>query len=67
MNISLSEFESGIDSQIVSRGQDYFSNGAVNGLKQITDDTWAAYVDGTERYKVRVVLKGEDIVNYSCS
>lgn len=67
MKISLSEFESGIDSQIVSRGQDYFSNGAVSGLKQITDDTWAAYVDGTERYKVRVVLKGEDVVNYSCS
>jgi len=67
MKISLSEFESGIDSQIVSRGQDYFSNGAVSGLRQITDDTWAAYVDGTEKYKVSVILKGDDIIDYSCS
>lgn len=67
MKISLSELESGIDLQIVNRGHDYFSNRAVSNLKQIKDDTWAAYVDGTERYKVRVVLKGEDVVDYSCS
>lgn len=67
MNISLSKFESAIDIQIVSRGHGYFSNGAVSSLKQIKDDSWVAYVDGTERYKIRVILKGDDVVDYSCS
>jgi len=67
MNISLSKFESAIDASITTRGHDYFSNGAVSSLKQIKDDSWAAYVDGTERYKIRVILEGDDVVDYYCS
>ncbi len=67
MKISLAEFESDINTAIVSRGHDYFSNGAVRDLNQIKDGAWAASVDGTETYGVRIVLKGDDLVDWSCS
>lgn len=67
MSISLREFESEIDTIIVSRGHDYFSNGAVSDLKQIKDDAWVAFVEGTERYRVNIILKGDDVLDYSCS
>lgn len=67
MKISLAKFESGIDTVIISRGHDYFSNGAVRDLSQIKDGAWAASVDGTETYSVRIILKSDDLVDWSCS
>lgn len=67
MSISLPEFELEIDAIIVNRGYDYFSNGAVSDLKQIKDGAWVAFVEGTERYKVSIILKGDEVVDYSCS
>ena len=67
MKISLQNFESTLDPRIVARGEEYFYDEAVRGLKQIKDDQWGASVEGTEIYKVRVSLKGADVVDYSCS
>lgn len=67
MKIFLSDFESGIDTAIVSRGHDYFSNGAVRDLNQIKDGAWAASVDGTKNYSVRIDLKEDNLSNWSCS
>lgn len=52
---------------IVSRGEEYFDDGAVKGLKKINDGEWVASVEGTELYKVRILLKGDTIYSYSCS
>lgn len=67
MRIPLSKFESDIDSVIVSRGEEYFYDEAVRGLKQLKNDEWIASVEGTEIYKVRVSLKGKNVYDYSCS
>src|SRR3989338_2117840 len=67
MKISLQKFESAIDERIINRGSEYFSDGAVHGLKQIKDDVWVASVEGTEKYKVKIALKGDEVVDHSCS
>ncbi len=48
MKIPLSKFESVIDPVIVRRGDEYFSNSAVNGLKQLKAGEWIASVEGTK-------------------
>jgi len=67
MKIPLSKFDSVIDSVIVSRGEDYFCNEAVRGLKKLKDGEWVASVEGTEIYKVRIQLKGDTVYGHSCS
>src|SRR3989338_2024190 len=67
MKISLERFESTIDERIVNRGSEYFADGAVGGLKQIKDGVWVASVEGTEKYKVRINLKGDEVAEHSCS
>lgn len=67
MKITLSKFDSVIGSVIVSRGEEYFCNGAVNGLKQLKAGEWIASVEGTEIYKVRIQLKGDTVYSHSCS
>ena len=67
MKISLQDFSSIIDSVIVSRGEEYFYDEAIHGLKEIKSGEWIASVEGTELYKVRVSLKGAGIYDYSCS
>ncbi|HLD69197.1 MAG: hypothetical protein A3D92_23560 [Bacteroidetes bacterium RIFCSPHIGHO2_02_FULL_44_7] len=67
MKIFLKEFETVLDARIVERGNEYFSDGAVKGLRRIKDDEWAASVEGTEKYKVQITLKAEEIIYYSCS
>jgi len=63
----LSKFESVIEPVIVSRGEEYFYNEAVRGLKKLKDGEWVASVEGTEVYKVRISLKGKNVGDYSCS
>jgi hypothetical protein len=67
MKIPLSKFESVIDSVIVRRGEDYFCNDAVSGLKELKAGEWIASVEGTEIYKVRIQLKGDTVYGHSCS
>ena len=67
MDISLKQFESGIDERIVSRGYEYFVNQETRDLKQIKDGQWVALVTGTEKYKVQVSLQGDVVVDGSCS
>jgi len=67
MKIILSKFESVIDPVIVSRGEEYFYDEAVRGLKQLKDGEWVASVEGTEVYKVRISFKGKSIHDHSCS
>lgn len=67
MKIFLQKFESAIDERIVNRGSEYFADGTVRGLKQIKDDQWVASVEGTEKYKVQISLKADEVIDYSCS
>ena len=67
MNISLKKFESDIDDSIISRGAEYFANQAVRDLRQLKTDQWAASVEGTEQYRVRLSLRDDSVVDYSCS
>ena len=67
MKIPLSKFETVIDSAIIRRGEEYFCNGAVNGIKQLKAGEWIASVEGTEIYKVRIQLKGDSVYGHSCS
>lgn len=67
MKITLSKFESVLDSVIVRRGEEYFCNSAVNGLKQLKAGEWIASVEGTEIYKVRIQFKGDTVYGHSCS
>jgi len=67
MKIPLSKFESVIDPVIVRRGEEYFYNDAVRGLKKLKDGEWIALVEGTEIYKVHISLKGKNVGDYSCS
>src|SRR3989338_6304096 len=67
MKIFLSKFESVIDSVIVSRGEEYFANNAVSGLKKLKTGEWIAWVQGTEEYKVNIQMKGDIVYGHSCS
>lgn len=67
MKIFLSKFEESIDSVIISRGEDYFHNGAVSGLKKLRSGEWIASVEGTEIYKVRILFKRDTVYSHSCS
>lgn len=67
MKISLGSFETVIDPVIVNRGEEYFYNEAVRGLKKLKDGKWVALVEGMEVYKVCISLKGKDVCDYSCS
>lgn len=67
MKIPLSKFETVIDSAIIRRGEEYFCNGAVNGLKQLKIGEWIASVEGTEIYRVQIHLKGDSVYGHSCS
>ncbi|OFZ58714.1 MAG: hypothetical protein A3D92_22035, partial [Bacteroidetes bacterium RIFCSPHIGHO2_02_FULL_44_7] len=50
-----------------NRGAEYFTNQAVHGLRQVKTNQWAASVDGTEPYNVRVILREDIVIDYSCS
>jgi uncharacterized Zn finger protein len=64
--LTLDNFESEINAQIVQRGRDYFESQAVEFLEETHSGTWMATVEGSEDYEVEVVLSGKKITDQSC-
>lgn len=65
--MNLTNFQNYISSTIVKRGKNYFKNGHVLELTQLTNTDWEATVEGTDEYIVRVKLSSEEeIVSSSC-
>ena len=65
MKISLSNFESVVDDRVLSRGEDYFQEGAVRNLKEIKGGEWIASVEDAQNYKVNVFLKNSHVLRWS--
>ncbi len=59
-------FESVLSSYDLSKGEDYFKNGAVGRLTG-GDGSWRAVVTGTKDYQVKIELSGGTFVSYSCN
>ncbi|MBU0978571.1 MAG: SWIM zinc finger family protein [Patescibacteria group bacterium] len=66
MNITLQNFESAIDPQILSRGKSYYRKGAVVKLEQ-DGESWHAMVVGNDEYTVDVAVDQGEIVDYNCT
>jgi len=67
MKITLENFETTINPVIVRRGKEYFCDNALTSLEQIKTGEWSASVEGSEIYKVQVLLKDADVISCLCS
>ena len=65
--LTLDNFESSVDREILKRGQQYFLNKSILNLEETEEQLWEAEVEGTEVYTVNVRLKDREIVEYSCN
>jgi uncharacterized Zn finger protein len=66
--LTLQNFDSHINSIILQRGKQYYSNGYVAYIEETGDNIWAAEVEGSETYSVEVTLKkGNEITGHSCN
>ena len=57
MKIQLNEFEQHIDETILKRGLQYFKNGHVTQVDEITGGEYEAEVEGSEIYTVHFEIK----------
>lgn len=64
--MNLKDFENYFDNVILSRGMDYYTNGAVISLEKISEESFVAEVDGSEIYEVNVTLNGDEITDIEC-
>jgi uncharacterized Zn finger protein len=64
--LTLDNFETQIDSAIVQRGRNYYSNGSVISIEENDDNTWTAEVEGTETYTVEITLENKTVTDYLC-
>jgi len=66
MKIPLNEFELVINQTILKRGFNYFKNGFVTDLVEVSNGEFEAIVLGTEDYTVKLEIKNEIIVEHNC-
>lgn len=65
--MNLKNFESIFDKKILQRGRDYYCNGAVLSLEQISDNEYTAEVDGSMIYDVFIEIDGNgDVTDIRC-
>jgi hypothetical protein len=65
--MNISNFENFIDPVILSRGEKYFSDGAIASLRA-DKNTYIAYINGTRRYKIRAEMTNSgDILDMRCT
>jgi hypothetical protein len=64
---TLKNFTDEIDSVIIDRGYDYYSEGMVKKLSCSSDGVWKAFVAGNEEYSVSVRIKDDDITEWDCT
>lgn len=67
MKITIKNFESKINPIILERGKDYFQNGQVKDLEELSHDFWSANVKGTETYEVKIKIKDAEIIEWTCN
>jgi SWIM zinc finger len=67
MQIPLGQFEQYIDETILKRGLDYFKQGLVNPIEEISQGKYETTVEGTEDYTVQLQIQNNTITGYSCS
>jgi uncharacterized Zn finger protein len=64
--MTFKNFENKIDPVILSRGYDYFTDGAVEDLTEKPAGQWNAVVAGSDDYEVTVLTNGIKIIEWSC-
>lgn len=64
--MNLKNFKDNIPPQILERGLDYFENGNVIQIEELSDGVWQAEVEGSENYNVIVKLEGKSISDWNC-
>ena len=67
MEIPLNEFEQVINETILKRGLNYFKNGFVTDLVEISNGEFEATVLGTEDYTVQLKIQNSIIVEHNCN
>ncbi|RQW05472.1 MAG: hypothetical protein EH225_04580 [Calditrichaeota bacterium] len=66
MNITLGNFEFIVDPLVLDRGLDYYEEGLVFDLMQLSDNDWQAMVEGNVDYRVRTTIQDDVILDWSC-
>lgn len=66
MILTLDNFKSEISSQILTRGRDYYQNGAVIELDEIEKNKWQAQVSGSEIYEIEVSINSDNSITSYC-
>ena len=67
MALTLQHFDTTINNIIVNRGEDYFLDGLVQEFEIHDNNLYTAEISGSSVYKVRVNLKKDKILEYSCT
>ena len=67
--MNLTNFENQISSEIFDRGCDYFENGYVGNLQQLSSEKWEAEIEGNYGdYIIEIDLDNNgNIEDYSCN
>ena len=66
MKMTLDSFCDFVPSRIWQRGQDYYSSGAITSIEESQPGEWIAVVEGTDDYTVRIVMDGDEILEWEC-
>jgi Uncharacterized conserved protein len=67
MKVTLQNFESQIDEQIVDRGLSYWKDGLVTNLEQTKEGLFDAVVAGTENYDIEVIIDSNVVIDFDCN
>lgn len=65
--MNIHQFEKSVSKVILSRGKNYFKDGAIHSFEQIAVNAWRAKVIGTDDYFVYVELNGDTITESVCT
>lgn len=64
--MTLNDFESQVESKIVERGFDYFTEDLIEEIAQFDKGEFGATILGSEEYSIYVKLKGAEVVEWAC-
>lgn len=64
--ILLSNFTDVLSEKILKRGKDYYRKGHVQEFEERDEEEFAAIVEGTEAYDVRISLDGNTVTKHTC-
>ena len=67
MKIPINEFEQHVDEELLKRGIQYFKNGNVLQVDEVSGGEYEAEVEGSETYTVNVTIKEGIITELKCT